>query len=234
MMEFTEFRSVLKEYNIEIDESQYNKFVTYYEFLVSENEKYNLTAITNKNDVFIKHFLDSLICLKHLDFKGKFLDIGSGAGFPSIPLKIIVPDLEVVIVDSLQKRIKFLEMLCEKLELEDVELIHGRAEEVVEEKRESFDFVTARAVASAQVLSELCIPYIKKGGKFLIFKGMNGQEEIDTASNALKKLGCKLMSTEEYELPDDYGKRTFFVFEKVSKTPADYPRHFSKIKSEPL
>ncbi len=233
-MEYVEFEKILDEYNIKITMDQYEQFNKYFDFLVSENEKYNLTAITDREDVFIKHFLDSLICIEYIEKDSKFLDIGSGAGFPSIPLKILEPSLEIVIIDSLQKRIKFLEMLCEKLELKNVTLIHGRAEEVIDDFRETFDYVSARAVASAQVLSELCIPYIKVGGKFLMFKGMNGNEEVSNSLKAFKKLGGKLNFEKEYELVDDYGKRTFFIIEKIAATPKTYPRHFSQIKGSPL
>ncbi len=233
-MKYNEFKEVLETYNIEISENQYEKFLKYFEILIAENQKYNLTAITEVNEVFIKHFLDSVLCMNYAAISGKILDIGSGAGFPSIPLKILIPELEVVIIDALQKRITFLNYLVNQLEMKDVVLIHARAEEKIVDYRETFDFVTARAVANMQILSELCIPYLKVSGKFIVLKGSSGYEEVASASSALKKLGCELEVDQKYNLINDMGERTCFVFKKVKQTPKKYPRNFGQIKKSPL
>ncbi len=234
-MDIIEFKNHLEAIGITTTDKQLSRFETYFEFLVSENEKYNLTAISDKKEVFYKHFYDSIAISKFYEFKDQSIcDVGSGAGFPSIPLKIIYEDLNVVIIDSLGKRIKFLDQLCEKLELENVECIHARAEEFASVRRESFDIVTARAVAALPILCELCIPLVKVGGVFFVPKGSMGYEEKEQAENALKVLGCKEVSNYKYELPFDYGERTCFVFDKIKKTQKMYPRNFGQIKKKPL
>ncbi len=234
-MDINEFKESLLQIGITLDEVQINQFELYYDFLVQENEKYNLTAITSKHEVFYKHFYDSIAISKFYEFNNqKICDIGSGAGFPSIPLKIVYQDLDVTIVDALGKRINFLKQLCEKLQLENVECIHARAEEYALKNREGFDLVTARAVANLQVLCELCIPLVKVGGIFFVPKGNMGYEEKESARNALKVLGCSEVDSFAYELPYNYGERTCFVFEKVKVTPKKYPRNFGQIKKSPL
>ncbi len=234
-MDIIEFKNSLEQQGINITQKQLDKFEAYYEFLVAENEKYNLTAISDKKEVFYKHFYDSIAISNYYEFSNqRICDVGSGAGFPSIPLKIVYSDLDVVIVDSLGKRISFLKQLCEKLELKNVECVHARAEEYALNNRESFDLVTARAVASLPILCELCIPLVKLGGVFFVPKGSMGYEEKDAAKNALKSLGCVEKDSFSYELPFDYGERTCFVFEKVKATPKKYPRNFGQIKKRPL
>lgn len=235
MMNYNVFIEELAKIGINITEEQMQKLELYYEILVFENEKYNLTALTSKKEVFYKHFYDSIAISKYFNFKDQSIcDVGSGAGFPAIPLKIIFEDLNVTIIDALNKRINFLTMLCEKLALNDINCIHARAEEFAKEHRESFDLVTARAVANLQVLSELCIPLVKMNGCFFVPKGSNGFDELNDAKNAINKLGCKLIQSFEYELPFDYGNRTCFVFEKIKATPSKYPRNFGQIKNKPL
>lgn len=225
-----EFISMLKEINIDINEKQYNQFTKYFQTLVSWNAKMNLTAITEENDVFIKHFYDSLYPSSIVEFSNQsILDVGSGAGFPSIPLKIIFPDLKVTIIDALNKRITFLKALCEELEI-DVELIHGRAEEF--KRKNSFDIVTARAVANLQVLSELCIPFVKKDGVFLSLKGPRYKDEIKLCKNTFKILNSKLENTYEYKIAGD--ARAMIIVRKTRESSNRYPRIFSKIKSNPL
>lgn len=234
-MDINEFKKSLEEIGILLSDGQVEKFEVYYDFLVEENEKYNLTAITDKKEVFYKHFYDSIAISQYYDFNDqRICDVGSGAGFPSIPLKIVHENLNVVIVDALGKRINFLKQLVEKLNLKNVECIHARAEEYVKDARESFDCVTARAVAAMPVLCELCIPLVKKQGIFFVPKGSLGYDEKDEAQNALKVLGCLEIESFSYDLPYGYGDRTCFVFEKIKATPKKYPRHFGQIKKKPL
>lgn len=224
------FKDILSLLEIEITNEQYNQFVKYFELLVEWNEKINLTAITDEEGVFIKHFYDSLCLVKAVDLNNQtLLDVGSGAGFPSIPLKIIYPNLKITIIDALNKRIKFLELLTKELGVE-VELIHGRAEEY--KRKHCFDIVTGRAVANMRMLSELCIPFAKVGGKFFAMKGSKAKEELEESKHAIDELGGHLINDIEYEVAEQ--KRHILVIDKVKKTPQKYPRRFNKIKSNPL
>ncbi len=222
-----------KALKIEINDDHYYLFKQYYDFLVAENQKYNLTAITDEKEVFYKHFLDSLTILNHLDDNMELLDVGSGAGFPSIPLLILKPTLKVTIVDSLQKRINFLTELTEKLQLSNITLIHKRVEELDESYRERFDVVCARAVASLSILSELCFPFVKVSGLFIALKGRKALEEL-ALFDAINVLGGKHLKSEQVMLPNDYGMRYNLVFYKLTKTALKYPRNFGQIKKRPL
>ncbi len=234
-MNYEQFIDELNNIGIELDDYQLSQFKRYFQILVSENAKYNLTSIVEEEEVFFKHFYDCVAISQFFQFSSQSLcDIGSGAGFPAIPLKIIFPSLQITIVDALGKRIRFLEMLCDELELNSVECIHARAEDYAKVKRESFDIVCARAVANLQVLSELCIPLVKVSGHFLVLKGSNGVSESKDALNATEKLGCKLENSYNYELPFTFGSRTFFSYLKIKNTPSKFPRHFGKIKNKPL
>ena len=175
-----DFNQLLKEIDITLSDRQLEQFAIYFKFLVEYNEVVNLTAITEEEEVYIKHFYDSILLSKVIDLSEvkTLCDVGAGAGFPSIPLKILYPELNVTIVDGLDKRIKFLTLLSEKLGLSNLNLVHGRAEEYAKDHRESFDVVTARAVARFNVLNELCIPLVKIGGYFVSMKGKNADEEI--------------------------------------------------------
>lgn len=224
---------VLKEHGILLDERQKQQFQDYADMLVEWNQKMNLTAITDIDEIYEKHFLDSILPSFDTSIEGTFCDIGAGAGFPSIPLKIVYPQLQVTIVETLGKRITFLEALCKKLELSDVCCVHARAEEFAIDHRESFDIVSARAVANLSMLSELCIPLVKQGGKFLALKGTNGDEEYGLAKKAILVLGCALKQRDETKLMDG-SKRVNFVFEKIQHTPKKYPRAFAQIKKHPL
>lgn len=228
-----DFTEVLKGHGIILSELQIKQFQDYAEMLVEWNEKMNLTAITDMDEIYEKHFLDSILPSFDTKIQGTFCDVGAGAGFPSIPLKIIYPELSVTIVETLGKRITFLEALCRKLDLKDVTLIHARAEDYAKDHRESFDIVSARAVANLTMLSELCIPLVKLGGSFLALKGANGDEEYELAKKAILILGCKLKQRDEKQLLDG-STRVNFIFEKVKATPQKYPRAFAKIKKNPL
>lgn len=233
-----EFFQALLDKKIPIDGDKMQQFDMYYRLLVEWNEKINLTAITDKEDVYLKHFYDSITLAKYYVFsKGiNLCDVGSGAGFPSIPLKIIYPDIKVTIVDSLLKRIRFLEVLAEELSLDDITLHHGRAEDVGQNKayRASFDLVTARAVARMSVLSELCLPLVKKGGRFLAMKGSGGQEELDDSKNAIIKLGGAFKEDIAFELPQNAGERHIYVIEKIKDTPKKYPRKAGTPNKNPI
>lgn len=213
-----------------LNEDEKKKFETYYEELIKVNENMNLTAITEKNDVFDKHFFDSIQIKDYLKGNESILDVGSGAGFPSLPLKILFPNLKVTIVDSLQKRINFLNELVKKLELKDVRLIHSRIEDFKE--KESFDLVTARAVARQNILNEFCIPFVKINGLFIAMKGSNYEEELNESLNGIKELGGTLLEVKPYLLGDHYNN--LVVIKKTSKTKSMYPRKMKDIKQKPL
>lgn len=226
----TKFSNMLDSLGITITEEKYNKFVTFYEILIEWNKNINLTAITNFEDVFMKHFFDSLCLVKGVKLSNQtLLDVGSGAGFPSIPLKIIFEDLDITIIDSLNKRIKFLEELSKSLDIK-VRLIHGRVEE--HKFKNHYDIVTARAVSKLPILTELCLPFVKVGGIFIALKGPKFKEEYEDSKNAISTLGGKLSKTIVYEI--DNQSRTLIVINKVQKTKKQYPRIYGKIKSKPL
>jgi 16S rRNA (guanine527-N7)-methyltransferase len=225
-----QFEMLLNELNIDLTQKKYDQFIKYYEILTEWNSKINLTAITEFDDVFIKHFYDSLCLVKGIDLsKQSLLDVGSGAGFPSIPLKIIYEDLDITIIDSLNKRINFLKILTKELNIE-VKLIHGRAEE--HKNRNYYDLVTARAVSNLQILSEICIPFVKIGGHFISLKGSKYKEELESSKNAIKILGSKLNRVIEYDIEGI--RRSLIIIDKVKETNNKYPRIYGKIKSNPL
>lgn len=228
-----EFFNVMQEQGLTISNRQKEQFEAYAEMLVEWNQKMNLTAITDEDEIYEKHFLDSILPSFDIKIEGSFCDVGAGAGFPSIPLKIMYPHLQVTIVETLGKRITFLNALCEKLQLNDVVCVHARAEDYAKEHRESFDFVSARAVANLPMLSELCIPLVKLNGYFIAMKGANGEEELELAQKAITILGCEEVQRNFKQLSDG-SKRVNFVFEKVKPTPKKYPRAFAQIKKNPL
>mgnify|MGYP003293785156 CR=1 FL=1 len=227
-----------KKIGIVLSDKQQQQFETYYDYLVAQNEVMNLTAITEYEEVLTKHFLDSLFVAKKInDFQGKkILDLGTGAGFPGIPLKIAFPDTEFVLMDSLNKRISFLNRVIELLDLKNITAIHGRAEEAGRTVlyREQFDYCVSRAVARLASLSEFCIPFVKPGGYFVSYKAGDCKEECEEAKNAIKVLGGKLLCTEEDCLPDTDITRTFVVIRKEKGTPEKYPRGQGKPLKQPL
>ena len=230
-----QFIEALSKKGITLTDKQIQQFQTYYETLVEWNEKMNLTAITQKEDVYLKHFYDSLTISFDYSLNDQFLcDIGAGAGFPSIPLKIVYPNLKITIVDSLSKRITFLNHLTQVLGLEDVQAISARAEEYAIEHRESFDIVTARAVARLNILDELCLPLVKLDGDFITLKGLKAKEELNEAQNGIEKLGGKVIKEEDFTLTDENDHRCNIYIHKVKPTPSKYPRSFGKIKKKPL
>lgn len=226
----TKFIELLKTLEIDINDKQLDQFDDYYTLLIEWNKKINLTAITEKDEVYLKHFYDSICLIKaHKLNAESILDVGSGAGFPSIPLKIIFPDLKITIIDSLNKRIKFLKELTQALNI-DVELIHGRAEEL--NHHNQYDIVTARAVAPLNILTELCLPFVKVNGYFLPLKSQNFTEEAKSITKALHILGGKIEEVIDYSYADN--TRIIPKIKKTHKTAIKYPRAFSKIKKSPL
>lgn len=232
------FYDLLAEQNINLTEQQKIQFERYFQLLIEWNEKINLTAITDKEEVYLKHFYDSIAPILQGLINNetiKLLDIGAGAGFPSIPMKILYPNLDVTIIDSLNKRINFLQLLAEKLGLEGVHFYHGRAEDLAQDKnfRAQFDIVTARAVARMQVLSELTIPFLKVGGKLLALKASNAPEELTDAKNALNLLFSKVEDNISYTLPNG-DPRYMTIVEKKKETPNKYPRKAGMPNKRPL
>lgn len=223
-----QFIQALKEQGIELSEKQIQQFRRYFEILVEWNEKMNLTAITDEPSVYLKHFYDSISASFHFDFTKvtTVCDVGAGAGFPSLPIKICYPHLHITIVDSLNKRIQFLNHLSDEIGLDRVEFVHARAEEFGQNSqyREKFELVTARAVARLSVLSELCLPLVKEGGQFLALKAASGDDELKDAKKAITVLGGKLVHHVAFELPIEESERTIYVFDKVKATPKKYPR----------
>lgn len=232
--EFSE--RLLADYGIILTNEQLAQFKKYYEILIEWNQKMNLTAITEEEEVYLKHFFDSLTLLKYSGWKEvrTLADIGAGAGFPSLPLKIIYPHLKITIVDSLNKRITFLQNLIKELGLEDVTLKHERAEIFGQSKeRNSFDIVTARAVARLNVLGEFCIPLVKKNGYFIALKGEQGLDEVKESKKAFDTLGITRIDTEEFYLPNG-DKRVVIIAKKGKETPNKYPRKPGTPNRKPL
>jgi len=232
------FSNLLHEKQLQITDKQLNQFEIYYQELISWNEKMNLTGITEREQVYVKHFYDSLSISFFLPIgdMASVADIGSGAGFPSIPLKIMFPHLEITIIDSLNKRIQFLEHLVRMLGLDHVRCIHGRAEDVARkiEFRDSFDLVTARAVARLNVLNEFCLPFVKQFGMFVAMKGSEPNEELQEAAYSLKQLCGRLKSVIRFELPVEQADRHLILIDKVGKTPSKYPRKAGVPLKQPL
>ena len=233
-----EFYTHLANLGFPFTDRQKEQYERYFELLVEWNEKINLTAITEKDEVYLKHFYDSIAPILQGLIENqpiRLLDIGAGAGFPSLPMKILFPELDVTIIDSLNKRINFLHLLAEELDLSEVHFYHGRAEDFAQDKafRAQFDLVTARAVARMQVLSELTIPYLKVGGRLLALKASNAPEELEEAKNALNLLFSKVEDNLQYELPNG-DPRYITVVEKKKETPNKYPRKAGLPNKRPL
>jgi 16S rRNA (guanine527-N7)-methyltransferase len=229
-----EFLIALEKLDIKYSEEQLNKLEEYYTILVEENKKYNLTAITEKEEVYLKHFYDSLTIVKaiSLDDKVNLCDIGSGAGFPGIVLKIFFKELNITLLDSSKKRTDFLTLVTKKLGLEKIKIVTSRAEEFLE--KEEYDIVTARAVAPLRILLELSSQMIKINGCFVALKGKNGEKELEESLNCIKKLGFVHENTTKIDLPKDAGERNIIKITKKQKTNKEYPRIYSKIKKNPL
>lgn len=236
-MNIENFVLSLNERGINLNSQQIKQFDQYYRLLVEWNEKMNLTAITVEGEVYLKHFFDSITPAFYFDLNDQMIcDVGAGAGFPSIPLKICYPNLKVTIVDSLNKRINFLNFLATELDLTGIHFVHDRAETFgrIEKNREKFDVVTARAVARMSVLSELCLPLVRKGGYFIALKAANTEEELNAAKGALFTLGGKIKQNIQFELPEEHSERHIVIIEKTKQTPYKYPRRPGVPNKEPL
>lgn len=239
-MEFNELSKIMLEYGKEIDimftEEQLKKFYTYMNLLIEWNKKMNLTAIVEPKEIIIKHFIDSLTSVKYIQPNKKAIDIGTGAGFPGIPIKIVRKDLEITLLDSLNKRILFLNEVIKCLKLENIEAIHSRVEEYAKNKkyRESYDIVVSRAVANLTTLSEYMLPLIKINGVAICMKGADVKEEILKSEKAINVLGGKIKITDEFTLPKTDYKRNIILIEKLKTTPNQYPRKPGTPAKEPL
>ncbi len=237
-MEFAEILAhKALEAGFNFSEVQLQQFSVYYEMLIETNKVMNLTAITEPEEVAVKHMIDSLLAYEPVMKEGKVLaDIGTGAGFPGVPLKIYCPELKVVLIDSLGKRLKFLEQVIEKLQLKNISCEHARAEDAGRNKkhREVYDIVTARAVARLSVLAEYCLPLVKKDGMFIALKGSKYAEEIAEAQEAVKILGGRLLSSEPVRLPGLDDGRAIIRIKKIRNTPAQYPRKAGTPEKQPL
>lgn len=234
-MNLNEFIEKVKELGIELSESQINQFNRYYELLIEYNKVMNLTRIVDYEEVLEKHFYDSLTMCSKVDLNNSSLvDIGAGAGFPCIPLKIAYPSLKVTVVDSLAKRMTFLNTVIKELGLKDIECLAQRGEDFARNHREQFDFVTARAVARLNILDEICLPLVKVNGYFVALKGSDGHLEISECQNAISKLGGEITQVHEFNLPSENSKRINIFIKKINKTNTLYPRDFAKIKKNPL
>ena len=239
-MDFEEFKQKLQEESnkiqIKIEEKESRTFYDFMKILLVENEKVNLTAITEENEIIIKHFIDSLTINKYLINANKILDLGTGAGFPGIPLKIVNKDKEFVLVDSLNKRIEFLNKVKEKCELENLELIHSRAEDLAKNinYREKFDVVTSRAVANLRTLAQYLLPFVKKEGICICMKGPNVDNELEEAKNSINILGGKIEKIEKIFLKENDMERNILIIRKIQNTPNKYPRKAGIPTKSPL
>lgn len=232
------FCEKLKYIHMELSDHQLEQFYVYYEMLIEWNKEVNLTAIVEMEDVILKHFIDSLsIVNTKLEWNGKsMIDVGTGAGFPGIPLKIVFPELNVVLLDSLNKRIKFLDAAIETLALKNITALHGRAEDYGRDKayREKFDYCVSRAVAGLSSLSEYCLPFVKSGGYFVSYKSGNCEEEVLGAKNAVFRLAGKIQESITFKLPESDMERCLIMIKKVSPTSSKYPRKAGLPTKEPL
>lgn len=228
-----EFIKKLSVQNVNLNGVQIEQLDTYASFLKEYNEKINLTAICEYEEVLDKHFYDSLLLSFNKEIKGSLVDVGTGAGFPGVVLKIVYPDLKVILIEPLKKRCVFLNELIEKLGLKDIEVINSRGEDFSLTNREKYDFVTARAVSNLNMLIEVCGAMVKIGGYFIALRGLNGKEEIENASLAIKKMGFEVENINEFEL-NDGSKRIIAYLKKIGPTPKILPRNYSIIKRKPL
>lgn len=234
--DFTKFRNSMNSIGIELTDSQLNAFETYYDMLIDRNKVMNLTAITEFDEVMDKHFLDSVYLFLSIKLEAdyKLIDIGTGAGFPGIPLKIVFPELKITLLDSLNKRVGFLNDLIEELNLNNIEAIHGRAEDIARNKayRASYDIAVSRAVANLSTLSEYCLPFVKIGGKFVSYKSGDCADEVDNAKAAIHLLGGKINKIDEFSYSNN--SRSFIVIDKVMNTSNKYPRKAGLPSKKPL
>ena len=239
--------TIFREEGFSLSGEQLTAFLRYYELLTEKNQVMNLTAITEFPEVSVKHFLDSAMLLRHLDAPGKLVDVGTGAGFPGIPLKILAPETEVLLLDALQKRLGFLDEVIRELKLSGIRTLHARAEDAADARkngvkqsappvalREQFDTAVSRAVASLPVLLEYNLPFVKPGGVFAAYKSGNPEDEIRASGRALRILGGEIEKIEKFSLPENAGERSILLIRKTKETPARYPRKSGTPGKEPL
>ena len=236
--DLTKFKAGIDKMEVHLDDHQISQFVTYYELLVEWNRFMNLTAITEFNEVCMKHFIDSISLCNAIDCNKEYsiIDVGTGAGFPGIPLKIVFPSLKITLLDSLGKRVKFLNEVIDQLGLKNIEAIHGRAEDFAKPDllREKYDICVSRAVANLSTLSEYCLPYVKTDGFFISYKSEKIMEEINLAENAIEILGGEVYDQKEFMLPFSDIYRNLFMIKKVRNTPIKYPRKAGLPSKQPL
>lgn len=231
-----EIMGYVEELGIKLSKEQAEKFFNYMNLLLEWNEKINLTAITEEKEVIVKHFVDSLTIAKYIPEGASLVDVGTGAGFPGIPLKIIREDLKITLLDSLQKRINFLDVVIKELNLENIDTIHARVEEFGKNSkyRESFEVATSRAVANLSTLTEYLLPLVKVGGIAICMKGSSVEEELETSKKAINVLGGKVSNVFEFDLPKTDIKRNLVIVDKINKTPSKYPRKPGMPSKEPI
>lgn len=230
-------KNCLLQWNIDFDQTVFDRLEKYYDLLVSWNEKINLTSIVQKDEVYIKHFADSISVLNYIDLSGKtVLDVGTGAGFPGIVLKIFCPDCNIILLDSLNKRVGFLNTVIDELDLSDISAIHSRAEDLASDKshREKYDVVVSRAVANLSTLSEYCLPFVNINGLFISYKSGNIDDELSASGNAVKTLGGKIERVEKFSLPDTDIDRSFVFIKKSDHTKKRFPRKAGTPSKDPL
>lgn len=238
--DFSQLKKDLNEFGIELTAEMEEKFLLYYNMLIEWNSFMNLTAITDFDEVLKKHFTDSVSLIRAIpdlgEKKYRMIDIGTGAGFPGIPLKIVFPNISVVLLDSLNKRVNFLKEVISKLQLTDITAVHGRAEDFAQNKeyRESFDLCVSRAVANLATLSEYCLPFVKKNGRFISYKSEKVSEEFEISGKAISVLGGEYENQVTFELPDSDIYRNLFIIKKKSATPGKYPRKAGLPSKEPI
>lgn len=239
-MSFLEFKKCFEKYleklNLELKDEQYQKFYNYMNLLIEWNKKINLTAITSEKEIIIKHFVDSLTILKYIPQKANIIDVGTGAGFPGIPLKIAKDDIKITLLDSLNKRIKFLDDVINKIELKNIIAIHGRAEEYAHNKkyREKFDIATSRAVANMSTLSEYLLPFVKIDGMVVAMKGSEINDEINKSKKAINVLGGNLIKIDNFNLPNSDYERNIILIKKEKNTIKKFPRRAGMPSKEPI
>lgn len=229
-----EIKELFNKYGIDLTGTQEKQFNDYYNLLIEENGKYNLTAITEKNDVFIKHFLDSVLPCNHFKDNTTILDIGAGAGFPSIPLAILKPNINFTLIDSVNKKVNFINMAKNLLNLNNIIAIHTRCEDFAKQNRENFDYVVARAVANMNTLLEYMTPFAKVNGEIVLYKGDNYLQEVEDSKNVLKMFHVKQLDVYHYDIENGIAVRNILIYQKMEKTNPKYPRSGNKPRLDPL
>ena len=238
MHDYSKLISYLSQYGISVSDDQISQLDTYYEMMVETNKSLNLTAITEFDEVIVKHYIDSVTIVRDIDMSGKksLIDVGTGAGFPGMVLKIIFPELTITLFDSLQKRLNFLEEVISTLGLKDISTYHGRAEEAghIQTMREQYDICVSRAVANLPVLCELCLPFVKTGGTFVAYKSDKGSSEVEASAHALSVLNSSVVKEDEFTLPDSDMVRDLVIISKDGSCPKAYPRKPGTPSKKPL